>query len=232
MKVGASVADDQIEHLTHTLHNIDLSRFKGEALVRLGLLGSLVVNYQPFLSTRPTIRGFAGKSGLGKRLDEMLTDAEYDRVVAEMGLVGLARHPAVAFRKVRKEVLALVQSPRFKNVATAADAVASAGGLGAATRPLLSVADASEKGRDFSPPNLDLSPFTRSLYDFALHQHDPRCGPPPGAHFQIQVHMPSMCGNMWGPHGHGRGRYNAREHHEALAKCNVTARDALSRLGF
>ena len=230
VKYAAGTTDGYIDDITHDLHSIKPGVFKGEARARLALLANLITSYRPFVSAHAGVRGYAGNPGIRGKFLDVIETAEFNDVVEKSGYLGLIRRPRVALEKLRRSVTSLVSRPGFRSAAKAAEAISTLAGHPMPADPILSIAEKSNKGRAFSPPMLDLYPFRHDIYAATLAEFDKACKPPPGSLYQIHVHQPGICGNMWADSHTRVEEYDAGKHYKALWNCHLTAKETITEL--
>lgn len=226
-KYGAGVTGAWVQHLTHDLHRIQFDAFKGEARARMAVLANLIVSYKPFVSTRVGLTGYRGDPEIRGKLFEILDSTEFADVVEKSGYLGLVRRPIVALRRLRRSVAAVVTRRDFRAVAKAAEAIAGLTGMTIPAEPLISIANEFDKGRQFSPPVFDLTPFRQDIYNATLTEFDRKCKPRPGTLYQIHIHQPGICGNISASDHSRQEPYDSRNHHQALLSCHTTAKAAV-----
>lgn len=229
-KYNAGTTDGWIHDITHHLHNIKFDVFKGEARARLAILAHLVTSYRPFVTAHANVRGYESDPGMREKLFAILESTEFYDVVEKSGYLGLVRRPRVALERLRRSVVSLVSKPSVRAVARAADTVSTLAAQPILAEPLLDLAGRAQARGGFSPPMLDLSSFRREIYYASLAEHNTACRPPPGALFQIHVHQPGICGNIWADSHAKLPKYDVKKHHEWHMNCHLTAKNAVTRL--
>lgn len=229
-KYGAGMTDGWIDQLTHLVHESDFNKFKGaEARYRTAQLVSLITSYRPFLSSRTGLRGNAADPGIRGRFSDILETSEYADVVSTSGHLGLVRQPTVALRRLRRAVVNITSSPKFRSVAEASMAISALAQVQLPAEPLVRMAGDFEVGNKFSPPIIDTSRFLVDIYKSTLNAYNPRCRPPKGGMVEMHVHQPAVCGAMELDITKERKAYDPTDHQRRLLSCHLTAQEAALR---
>ena len=223
-KYGAGATTSWIDEMTHNLHRINFEKFKGaEGRYRLAQLTQLVLAYRPTITPHTGAKGNVADPGIRGIIEEMLDTAEYGEVVDRSGRLGLIRNPRIALRQLRHSLFRLVSRPSLRPIAKSVDSVSSLARVPLPVEAMVDLAKVFAEGEKFSPPMLDLSQSMQDIYNSTLAEYNPKCRPPKGALFQIHVHQPAICGNIWADDHTPRKKYDVNEHYMALANCHLTA---------
>ena len=231
VKHHAGTTTSWIDDMTHQLHQIRIGKFKGkDAQVRVAQLAELVLAYSPVVYSNTGTRGNVADKGVRERLSDILQTAEYAEIVNSSGLIGVARHPKIALRRLRGSIAKLVSNPVFEPVAKSVQTVSSLAGVPIPIGDVADIAGQFASEKPFSPPMLNLTQFNEDIYKSTLAEYDKSCRPPKDALFQIHVHQPGICGNMWGERRTDGGKYDVSLHQQALQNCHNTARHAVNAI--
>jgi|GEM_PF-6254504 len=229
-KYSASPTGSWVDDLTHSLHTANLGAFQGEARDRMALLANVVLAYSPYISNHLDTIGYAADSGVHGKVLEMLDSAEFQDVVSATGYLGLATKPVVALRRIHSAVSRVVARPAFKKSAKATEAISTLAGHPLPVSTAIAAIGGGQADRHFSPPLVELDPFRQSIFDETMSSTGTDWAPNPGSRFQIHVHQPAICGNIWADSHSPRPKVNAEARFKALVSCHRTALEALTGL--
>lgn len=190
----AGIVGHTVETVREFVPILDLQSFRGEAKFRLAETISLICNYEPSLSDHGAYRfDLVPKPESSAQIWDLIENAEFGTVVTMGGRVGYLKHPATAFRRLRKAARTFFRRPETARMFTLATSVAELAGAKSVTEKAKSIAAlVTESGSTpFCPPFIDLGPAQIGVYRLALVAAHVQAGPPSGA---ILAFEHSRCG--------------------------------------
>ena len=180
-KYRAGILDDAVETVRGFVPILDPTVFSREARFRLSEILWLICRYDPAAPEHFAFTDLAQGSAYPS-IKEVLDSAEYRRVVAASGRIGLVKHPLTALRRLGGRLRDVLRKPSASALLRLGHAPAEVAGgkaAGTAIEFLRSVAEVSPDS-SYWPPFLGLGSAELGIYRIALRECYPGANPPPG----------------------------------------------------
>lgn len=194
-KYAGVASESRLRQLVHLLHEVDLSRFNEEAQFRLAQIASIVTSYAPMATDSPLLHQTPTQGLNQGSLVDLMTCSEYDKLVAEAGMLGLAVKPSVALRKVRLAVARLLRRPSSKPILKAVESALLVSTSGIPSSTLSDIASVANGGRRTGPPIMAVSSLECARYLATLSTLGEKYGPVSRRETHLHVHEPRVCGS-------------------------------------
>ena len=179
----AGVADDSVAAVRGFVPILDPAEFKEEARFRLAELLRVICSYEPAAPEHLSWTSEIARSNHSKQEWAIFESAEFHKIVAASGRIGLVRHPKVLLRQMRRLFAEVIRHPASKSLLrvgqTAADVAGAPKAIDAIGELLLAATAAPGNG-DYWPPFISLGPAQVAVYQAALKMSNQNASPPPG----------------------------------------------------
>lgn len=150
---------------------LDARTFHGEARFRLGEIVSLVCAYESELNDHGAYRfDLVPRAEASVDIWKIVENTEFASLVAASGQIGYLKHPAVAFRRLRKPARHFFARPEIAklfSLATTAANIAGANSIGEKAKNLGTLVTDLDS-RPFCPPFVNLGSAELGVYRLAL----------------------------------------------------------------
>jgi hypothetical protein len=201
-KYGAGIADDSVEVVRSFVPIIDPGVFSGEARFRVAELVALICCYEPVAPDHLAWTAEVSRPERAADIWRIFDSTEYASVASTSGRLGLARHPRVVMRQVRRTLVELLRHPAAQGLLRLGRTTADvAGAPGKATELIGNIVESAMDIRpshaSHMPPFMPLGPAQLGIYVAALRAANPNASPPPGAIYMVRSTRRGGSGHSW-----------------------------------
>ncbi len=231
-KYRAMAVNAQLPVMLDFIDRINPRVFKAEAVHRLAEICFLATSYDPALLSNAEVISEVSRADVRRQFWRIIESSEFGAVTAISGKLGYLRNPRVALRRLKLAVQKLVSRDDFKAVVGAASMASELAQLPLPLSRIDSLVEVLDKGRQFSPPLLDIpSPVGYDIYRASLAEFDPKAVAPKGSILVVEYPLAGSASHSWLNEGEkSKFKYNARRQLASLRSSSKKAREASLRM--